>query len=131
MDEVRIQHVFRDPETGFCDAIVLPIEDYELLDVDAIEALKAERVANWQAALDAPQPEPVEPTKEDLEAEAQSFLDEVALLGARKQALIAKLDDANGKLDIDLDLLNALDALRVEGAVEAAADIKVAVAEGK
>ena len=77
VDEVRIQHVFRDPVTGFCDAIVLPRDDYDALPELEIEAIKTARLQNWQAALDAPQPEP------DPKAEAQALADEVAALQDR------------------------------------------------
>ena len=91
-DEVRIQHVFRDEVTGYTDAIVLPFADYVAefgevgkQDESKLEAVKAERVASWQAALDAPQPEP------DPKAEAQALADEKALLVERLAVVSADL----------------------------------------
>lgn len=116
-DEVRIQHVFRDDVTGFCDAIVLPYEDYVAefgepgkQDEAKLEAAKAERVAGWQATLDAPQPEP------DPKAEAQALADEKALL-------VERLAVVSAELAVKIEALPVKDR-PVEVAVEA-------VAEGK
>ena len=93
MDEIRIQHVFRDEATGFTDAIVLPYDDYVSeygepgkTDEAKVDAVKAQRVANWQAAVAAPQPEP------DLKAEAQALADEKAALQERLAVLTVELD---------------------------------------
>lgn len=91
-DEIIVQYRFTDPDTGYADAINLPLEDFKAeygdldsLDVEKIEAVKAERVAGWQAALDAPQPEP------DPKAEAQRLADEKVLLSERLAVVSADL----------------------------------------
>lgn len=116
-DEVRIQHVFRDNATGYTDAIVLPFAEYVAefgevgkQDESKLEAVKAERVANWQAALSAPQPE------SDLKAEAQALADEVALLTDR-------LAVAEAELAVKVEALPVKDRPKV-AEVEAVAEVK-------
>lgn len=106
VDSVRIQHIFRDPETGFTDALVLPRDAYDALDADAIEALKAERVAAHVAVLaEKPAPPTPEEEKAQAEAEAEDFLAQVEALESRKEALVARLD-ATGA---DAALVEAVD----------------------
>ena len=89
-DELFVQHRFRDEATGYADAIVLPQSEYEALSEDDIEAIKAERVANWVEAVANP-PEPVEPTEDDLRAEA------LAVQAEAIEARLAEVTEALGE----------------------------------
>lgn len=94
-DEIRIQHVFRDPVSGFTDAIVLPKDAYEALSEAEIDALKAERVSAWKAALaeakDAPAPDPVE-VAEALEAEKAALVERLSVVEAELLVRVAEVD---------------------------------------
>lgn len=77
-DSIKIQHVFTFDRDGhhFCDALNLPIGEYNKLSESDIEQLKEERYQNWLTVLNTPQPEP---SKEQqlLDVEAQiASLDE-------------------------------------------------------
>lgn len=91
-DEVRVQHIFRDPETGFTDALVLPKDEYEKLGVDAIETLKAERITAHRELLAAAPVEAAPPTAEELEAELAAVREQKAALEAREVELVASVD---------------------------------------
>lgn len=93
-DQVVVQYRFTDPVTGFSDAIVLPLDEFkatfgdlDAIDVAAVAQVKAERVANWQTALEdaknAPPPDP--------KVEAQELADRVAALSADLAVLEADL----------------------------------------
>ena len=114
-DEIVVQYRFKDETTGFADAIVLPLDDFlseygplSKPHIDKIDAVKQERIANWQAALSAPQPEP------DLKAEAQALADEVALLTDR-------LAVASAELAVKMEVLPVKDRPKV-AEVEAVAE---------
>lgn len=94
VDQVVVQYRFTDPATGYSDAIVLPLDEFvaefgelDKVDADAIEAVKAERVAGWTAALEdaknAPPPDP--------KVEAQLLADQVAALAEQLTVLEADL----------------------------------------
>lgn len=107
-DEIIVQYRFTDPDTGYADAIVLPRAEFVAeygsltkLDTEKLEAAKAQRVANWQASLEAA---PLEPTAEEAkaqaEAEAEAYISTVESLTAQYDALSEKLRDV--KADADL-----------------------------
>lgn len=114
-DQINVQYIFTDPDTGFRDAINLPLEDFKAeygdldsLDDDKIAQVKAERVSNWQEAVEnPPEPEPVDPVVEaEAWAEQIKVLDDqrdqlAALLTERVEALPTKERD---KLDLSADL---------------------------
>lgn len=111
-DEIVVQYRFRDETTGFADAIVLPLDDFleeygplSKPHADKIEAAKAERLANWQAALSAPRPEP---TKAEVEAEAAAFIEDVK---ARQAVLSERLLAVGSDLVVDV----AVDDVPVKG----------------
>lgn len=94
VDQVIVQYRFTDPATGYADAIVLPLDEFKAEygdpeDVDAgkIEAVKAQRVTNWQTAIEdaknAPPPDP--------KVEAQLLADQVAALAEQLTVLEADL----------------------------------------
>lgn len=117
-DEIIVQYRFTDPDTGFTDAIVLPRPEFVAefgsltkLDTGKLEAAKAERVANWQAALVQPEPT-AEDAKAQAEAEAEAFLVAVESLNAQYDALTEKLRD----VEADAGLVDRLAAVvGVEG----------------
>lgn len=86
-DEIRVQHIFRDEASGFCDAIVLPKAEYEALDAEAIEALKAERVAAHKTLLAEVAARPAPSEAEVAEAKAQELVE----LEARVEVLRAEV----------------------------------------
>ena len=110
-DEIRIQHIFRDPVSGLQDAIVLPLADYEALDVAAIEALKAERVEAHRALLAEVAARPV-PSEEEV-AEAKAL--ELVELEARVEVLRAEVDSVLvAEVKADAEVLDAeVDVKRV------------------
>lgn len=73
-------------EIEYSDALYYPT----LPDQSVIDAVKAERVANWTEAVKNP-PKPVEPTKEDMEREIQALEEQKVSLESRKVELQGKI----------------------------------------
>ena len=100
-DEIIVQYRFTDPDTGYSDAIVLPRAEFVAefgsltkLDTDKLDVAKAERVANWQAALVQPEPT-VEEAKAQVVAEAESYVAQVEALAERRDDLLAKMAETD------------------------------------
>lgn len=90
-DQVRIQVLFskfhEEKRIEFTDALYFTEEEYANLKPSELEDLKDTRFNSWKNMVDNP-PEPVEPTKEQLQEEAdmlQRQLDEIKAEIAEKE----------------------------------------------
>ena len=75
----------------------MTIEQFKASNESTINAEKATRIANYVDAVKNP-PKPVEPTKEQLEAEAQSIADQKVALDQRLSDIAIALVDAKSEI---------------------------------
>lgn len=96
-DKISIQIIFNETvdikgnKMQFCDALYFDPELYEKLSQSDIDSLKKERVDNWVAVITAPQPEPVEPTEEELTSQIAELEAQVVSVQSMKEELATKL----------------------------------------
>jgi hypothetical protein len=105
----RIQVITKDiTEVGeYCDAIYLDmpvdmtLEQFQKENESVIDDEKNRRIANWIDAVKNP-PAPVEPTKEDLQAEEAAILEQKAMLDARVSEIALKVAEIDAKVVKDI-----------------------------
>ena len=97
-DKISIKVEFTEEVNGnkFTDSLYFTPEDYEALSEKQLNSLKKERVDNFKAFIDNP-PEPIEPTKEELEQQKQMLQDQVAELDARIVKKLEVVEPIKGK----------------------------------
>lgn len=90
-DKISIKVEFTEEVNGnkFTDSLYFTPEDYEALSEKQLNSLKKERVDNFKAFIDNP-PEPIEPTKEELEQSKEILAEQLAKLEESIQAKEAK-----------------------------------------
>lgn len=83
--QVQIRFTETDAKYGsYSDALYFPLEGFEEIKQEDIDAEKQMRLANWKDAIENPVvPEPVEKTKEDLESEKVAILASITELQAK------------------------------------------------
>jgi len=98
-EQIFVQVRFKNKtEAGieFNDALYFPIEKWEEIKKEDIEILKEERFNNWKQAVENP-PVPVEPTKEQLEAEKLQIEEYITNLEAKKVEVLASIASKEAK----------------------------------
>lgn len=71
-------------------ALYIPFDQYPETKQEDIDKVKSDHVANWKYQIENPPP-PIEPTKEQLEAEQLAIDEQVLQLQARKVELADKI----------------------------------------
>lgn len=95
--QVRFKNT-TDKGVEFNDALYFPIEDWEKKTQEEIDTLKEERFNNWKQAVENP-PAPVEPTKEQLEAEKLQIEEYITNLEAKKGEILASIASKEAKVN--------------------------------
>lgn len=90
-DKISIKVEFTEEVNGnkFTDSLYFTPEEYEAISEKKLNSLKKERVDNFKAFIDNP-PEPIEPTKEELEQSKEILAEQLAKLEESIQAKGAK-----------------------------------------
>lgn len=95
-DIVRVQVLFTISQDGATlnDALYFTSDQYAIIKQDDIESLKQSRFDKWKADVDATSPAiPKEPTKEELQKEADAIDEQVAQLLSRKEEIAPLIDE--------------------------------------
>jgi hypothetical protein len=99
-NQIRVQVLIKEfvPEIGheYCDALYYSPEDYFSLTQDDVDREMYKRIANWVDAVKNPPVQP-EPTKEELQAEEASILEQKAMLDARVSEIQVKKAEIDTK----------------------------------
>jgi len=101
-DRIYVQHRFTEKRAGYSeysDAIVLPIDEYEKLTKEDIDAIKEERFQNWKSIIENP---PVEielkdVPKEDLQSQVESIDRQIQDLENQKTRVVEAISVAKPK----------------------------------
>lgn len=82
-DQIRVQFKFTEPTDygDYTDALYFTESEWANRDMNAVKAMKAERVLNYIDRI-RNAPAPVEPSKADLQAEKADLLARIAVLDA-------------------------------------------------
>lgn len=92
-DDVMVQvRIKQDTPYGeFNDALYYPLADYSHIKGDQIQAERQQRIDNWISAMQNP-PEVKEPTKEDLQLQADELQKQIDDLTSRKEEVDSKIE---------------------------------------
>ncbi len=97
--QVQIRFVETDATHGvYSDALYFPLEGFESITQAEIDAQKQARLTSWVEAIEAPKPEPVEKTKEELEFEKLEMVALIDELQKRVVEVEAKIVEADSKV---------------------------------
>jgi hypothetical protein len=107
-DEIFVQiRIDQQTEVGrFKDALYYPVEQWNSVDPASVEAERQARIEKWvdQIKNPPPTPDPVEPTKEELQAQADAIAAEIAARQAELQKIIEEIDkkdaDVVGEIEV-------------------------------
>jgi hypothetical protein len=126
-DNIIVQYRFKDDDTGYTDAIVLPYDQFvaeygsvETPDPQAIDAAKAERIQNYVDRMEEVRNAPP-PTADEIaaaaEEEALIFVERLKQLEADRERIVLNLDGGS-RTDTRTVLANAIDGVNLDTIID-------------